>query len=98
MDVALGIVIMVVVIAGGVMWAKRSNSKRLAEAWTGTVVKKWIASYSDEDGNVTKVPTVQVRLDSGKKKKLSVAAATYNGLSEGDKVKKGAGQKDPAKA
>jgi hypothetical protein len=37
-------------------------------------------------------------MDGGKKKKLSVAAATYNSLSEGDKVKKEAGQKDPVKA
>lgn len=98
MDFIIGLVIIAAVIAAGVWWAKRSNDKRLAEVWTGTVIKKWMASYSDDDGNVTKTPTIQVQIDGGKKKKLSVAAATYNALSEGDKVKKEAGQKDPIKA
>jgi hypothetical protein len=98
MDFVIGVIIIAVVIFIGAKLAKRATANHLAEAWTGTVVKKWLASYSDEDGDVTKVPTIQVQIDGGKKKKLAVSAEIYNGLSEGDKVQKTAGQKDPVKA
>lgn len=97
MSFVIGLIIIILVIVGGVKLSKRSAAKRLAQEWSGTVVKKWMASYSDEDGNVTKTPTIQVQLDDGKKKKFSVGGDTYNSLNEGDKVKKSAGQKDPAK-
>lgn len=97
MDTVIGIIIMAATIVGGVLLANRSTKKRKADTWTGTVVKKWIATYSDEDGNTTKTPTIQVQKDDGKKKKYAVSATTYDSLSQGDKVKKEAGQMDPVK-
>lgn len=97
MDFVIGLIIIAAVIFVGAKLSKRSSAKRLADAWSGTVVKKWLASYSDEDGDVTKVPTIQVQIDGGKKKKLAVSAGVYNSLNEGDKVQKTAGQEDPAK-
>jgi hypothetical protein len=67
MDTVVGLVVIAAIVAGGVWLTKRSSKKRLAVVWTGTVVKKWLASYSDEDGDVTKIPTVQVQIDGGKK-------------------------------
>jgi len=98
MDTVIGVVIIVAVIVVGVLLANRASKKRKAETWTGTVVKKWLASYSDEDGEVTKVPTIQVARSDGKTKKYAVSAATYNSLNEGDSVKKEAGSSDPVKA
>lgn len=97
-DYVVGIVVIAAIVVFFVWLGRRSDKKRSAQSWTGTVVKKWLASYSDEDGNVTKTPTIQVQIDGGKKKKYAVKADTYNALSEGDKVKKDAGQMDPVKA
>ena len=97
MNFVIGLVIIAAIIFGAVKLTKRSDAKHLAEAWSGTVVKKWLATCSDED-SIKKVPTIQVQIDGGKKKKLPVSAETYNSLSEGDKVQKSAGQKDPVKA
>ena len=97
-DYVIGIVIIAVIVVFFVWLGKRSDKKRSAQSWTGTVVKKWLATYSDEDGNVTKKPTIQVQIDGGKNKKYVVRSDTYYALSEGDKVKKEAGQMDPVKA
>ncbi|HVS58878.1 MAG TPA: hypothetical protein VHD60_04075 [Candidatus Saccharimonadales bacterium] len=97
MDTFLGFVIIIAVIAGGIWLANRSSKKRMAQEWDGTVLKKWISTYTDEDGDTTETPTIQVQIDGGKKKKMTVSAQTYNALNAGDKVKKSAGQKDPAK-
>ncbi|MHB8247054.1 MAG: DUF7489 domain-containing protein [Acidimicrobiales bacterium] len=85
-------------VGGGIWFTKRSTQKRLDQDWSGTVVKKWLAAYTDDDGVVTKTPTIQVQIDGGKKKKLSVTPSTYNSFAEGDTVKKTAGQTDPIKA
>lgn len=98
MNTAIGILVVIVLIGGGVLLSKRSDKKRLNDTWNGTVTKKWLATYTDEDGDVTRTPTIQVQIDGGKKKKLAVSAATYNDLAEGDKLKKVVGQKDPVKA
>lgn len=97
MNFVIGLIIIALIIFGAVKLTRRSDAKRLAEAWSGTVVKKWLATYSDED-SVKKIPTIQVQIDGGKKKKLAISSETYNSLSEGDKVQKTAGQKDPVKA
>lgn len=96
-DYVVGILVIAAIVGFFIWLGKRSNKKRSAQTWTGTVVKKWLATYSDEDGEVTKAPTIQVQIDGGKKKKYAVKADTYNALSEGDKVKKEAGQMDPVK-
>lgn len=98
MDTVIGILIIAAVVVAGVLLAKRASKKRKAEVWTGTVIKKWLASYTDEDGETTKVPTIQVKKEDGKKKTYSIGAATYNSLNEGDTVKKEAGSRDPVKA
>lgn len=98
MDFVIGVIIILVVAFVGVKIAKFSEKKRVGAEWDGVIVKKYMASYSDEDGNVTKVPTLQIQIGGGKKKRLSVGAETYNSLNEGDRVKKSAGQKDPVKA
>lgn len=98
MDTFIGILVMVGLVGGGIWLANRSANNRKADAWTGTITKKWISTYTDEDGDTTETPMIQVQKDGGKKKKYAVKAATYNSLNQGDKVKKDAGQMDPVKA
>lgn len=98
MDTAIGIIIIVAIIGIFVVLSNRGAKKRKEDTWTGSVVKKWISRYTDEDGDTTETPMIQVQKDDGKKKKYAVSAATYNSLSAGDKVKKDAGQMDPVKA
>lgn len=97
MDTVIGIAIIAAVIIAAIWWTKRSNDKRKAEVWTGTVEKKWVSSYTDEDGDTTRTPMIKVLKDDGKKKKYSVSTETYEALNEGDKIKKEAGQIDPFK-
>lgn len=98
MDIFIGIVVLVVIVGAAVLITNRGAKNRKADTWTGTVIKKWIASYTDEDGDTTETPMIQVQKDDGKKKKYAVQAGTYNSLNQGDNIKKEAGQMDPVKA
>lgn len=94
----IGILIIVVLVAAGLWYVSWSKKKRMAEVWKGTVEKKWTSDQRDSDGD--KIGTnynIQVKLEDGKTKKLTVKSELWNSLADGNAVEKRAGEMDPVK-
>lgn len=98
MDFIFGIAIIAGIVVVAMFFNQRSNDKRKAEAWVGSVESKKISDVYDSEGNKTSQSfDLVISFSDGKKRKVAVAKETYDELTIGDAVEKTAGVMDPVK-